>query len=203
MNRAFTLLALFAIAITMALALYGCSGVEAAAGGFAAGAGGLALLEYTESNQIVEGAIEVAGKEAAIFGLNHISPDKQKAAAQALVDACDDASKYLQSGALPTADIVNQLISQKFKNVHPTLLVWIQDAAWVLGKFVPSANVYLTPAQIGDLVSFLNGVESGAKTFLVNPQVETQCKYTGKHSKKRMVRVGDAAPAFPNWFEAQ
>jgi hypothetical protein len=180
------------------LVLSGCTEAAAAALGVAGGAVALGTAEYVEGSAITEEILSIAGKEAAIWGLKKLDPITAAAAAKVTVTVCQDSIAYLQSGELPAAMMINQILSAKFKALHPEIYAEIQTAAWVLSKFVPTADVFLSSAQIGDLVSFLGGIQAGAQQFIVNPAVSVKQKYT-KH-KPKTARVGDAESPFPAWF---
>lgn len=195
------------VALMLLLNLTGCiSGGEAAAifGGAAAAGGGYAI--YKAVNPVIETVLQAAGYEAAVLGLQKLPPATATTVANDTILACQDMVKYLNTGTLPTADIVNQVISARFSTLPPAVVSEIQAAAAKMGQYVPAASVVLTPEEIGDIVAFLTGIQSGATAYLGNNTVSVSVKYTRatevQKSRLKMKAVPPGVTVAP-WFYAQ
>jgi hypothetical protein len=163
----------------LAFYLSGCGAetIALSAGGSMAAAG-TAYGVYRAVNPLIELILKEAGCEAAVYGLQALPSDSAPAIARDTILACDDILVYLNTGHLPTADIVNQIISEKFANLPPIVVSMIQAAAAKLGAYVPSASVVLTTDEIGDIQAFLKGIISGCQDWQKNPKLSVKAKYT-------------------------
>lgn len=194
-------LVLMLMVAVFCLCCYGCAAGNVAmiAGGTAA-AGGAAYLTVRALDVPISDILHYAGKEAAILSLQEVqktSPDFAKTAATDTSMACADALAYLNSGELPGAQIVNQVITGYFKNLDPVIVSRIQAVAGVLAKYVPPATVVLSPVMVTYIIAFISGIKDGCDAFIANPAVSIKAKYS---NAKRA-----AMPADPNvvpWFYA-
>ncbi len=175
---------LFILILTPILAfgtmhLSGCSAASKAAVGtgatIAVGIGSYLLKNGLPFASFILGE---AGKEAAILGLQKLDPTTGKVVASDTIMVCNDTLAYLNTGKLPTADIINQTIVASFSKIDPALLEELQQVSGTLGSYVPSANVYLTSTEIGYLIDFITGVRDGATSYLANSNVQVKVKYT-------------------------
>lgn len=168
--------------------LSGCSPAAMAAGGTVAAAG-VGYIVHKELQNVGPTILHAAGYEATVLALRAINSPK---VANGVVTASNDALKYLQSGELPTADIVNQTITAFYKDIDPVLLAELQAIAATVGKYVPSASVVLTADQIGYLVALIQGIRDGANSWIADNTVTVKPKYTiAKPGKLKAVRAGD------------
>ncbi len=190
-------IALMLLAGSCLLFLNGC--IEAAAIGSAA-AGGAGYLAYREISVLGPNILYYAAKEGTIIGLQKLPVAIGPTVAKDAAMACQDAINYLNTGTLPTADIVNQIITGKFSNIDPTVLAEIQKVAAYLGQYVPSASVILTGTEISYLVKFLQGIQDGCNDYLGNNNVKVKIKYTkNEHLDKATLK--QRSPSFKPWFQ--
>jgi hypothetical protein len=191
------------VALMLVLNLTGCIGGEAAVifGGTAAAAGGGYAI-YKAVNPVIEIVLQAAGYEAAVLGLQKLPPATATTVANDTIVACQDMVKYLNTGTLPTADIVNQVISARFSTLPPAVVSEIQAAAAKMGQYVPAASVVLTPEEIGDIVAFLTGIQSGATAFIGDNNITVDVKYTARKTVLKAKLKLKATPGALPWFYA-
>ncbi len=173
--------------------------------GVSIGAGvGYGVFKAVTSFFSVDRILSYAGKEVSIVTLQRVQAKNPEIARQVAKDtmmACQDATKYLQSGVLPTADIINQVLTSKFANIDPELLQVLQDAGSELGKSVPSADVFLTPQMIGHIIAFIgpDGMENGIMQWMTDNNVSVKIKYTKPQRREENTKKLKSKDAV-GWF---
>ncbi len=145
-----------------------------------------------------------AGKEAAIIGLHQLTPDNGRVVAGDIIVASDAATAYLQGGNLPTADIVNQVVTGHFANLDPAIATMIASVSGTLGSYVPNYSTYLTENQTAYLLKFVAGLHDGATAYLADNTVKIAPKYSLKKeqdkAEKKLRRIEAERGVYPPWF---
>ena len=122
------------------------------------------------SDSSINVLLTTGGQAASFYGFKEWKDDKAVVVAKALSKTIDsELIPYLEAGNLPTADIVNRVISTKlFNGLDERIMFAITTGAAALDALlpVPEATQYLTPAQVGHIKAFLIGVSSGCKKFV-------------------------------------
>lgn len=199
-------LSLLAVVVALlAVHLQGCVPAAGAAGG--AVAVGVGFEIWNILKPAVPAILHAAGYEASLLGLKKLQPETGKIVAGVVVTVSADAIKYLDTGNLPTADIVNQTITGIFgDSLDPLVLAELDAVAETLGRYVPSSAQYLTADQIGYLKAFLQGLQDGARAYLADQNTPVKLKYTlsreqAKAHKKLMATPYQATAR--RWFQRE
>jgi hypothetical protein len=144
-----------------------------------------------------------AGYETAIVTLQSLPPDRAQIVAKDLMMVCQEMVIYFKEGIYPTADVINQYISSKVAKIDPKLLEILQIVGPLIGEYIPSSDLFLTPDMRDYFVSFFgeDGMTKGIREWMNDKKVVIKPNYTTTKSRDNSLK-NQKAPYATTWFSA-
>jgi hypothetical protein len=145
-----------------------------------------------------------AGYETAIVTLQSLPTDQAKISAKEMMMVCQDIAMYFKEGIYPTADVINQNITGKFAKIDSQLLNNLQIVGPLIGDYIPSSDIFLTPDMRGYFISFFgeDGMEKGIHEWMTDNNIFINPNYTTSKSRDNALKKLKT-PKAVMWFSAK